>query len=307
MLNVDSNADTDNKLCNIQLSHIEALAQQRQSTVLVLGASNIDIDMLPALYDTLRLNGHCKQLDVVLYGRGGIVNAARRIALLLHQFCDKLCFMVPHYCESAATLLALSGHEIIAGPLAIFSPIDPQLQSAGNGTDAPSSLSSQDVRLFGQMMKDWFSVDDDEAQAQSASLLCNSIFPTTLTSFYRSTLELQQIGKQLLSYNLPQSDDAGVSKIIDQLIYGYHSHSYAITREELMALGINITADVQSETLAWHIAADIRANLGRGACKTVDDGWHDVIIATAHSIRLRSCKPDSPAPYWQIQQEVVSQ
>lgn len=294
---------SNHNYCNIQHSNIEVLEQQRKSTVLVLAASNLDIDILPSLYDTLINIGHSKQLDVVLYSQGGIVNAVRRIAMLLHQFCDKLCFIVPHYCESAATLLALSGNEIIAGPLAIFSPIDPQLQSADSDTNTPSSLSSQDVRLFGKMMESWFSVDESQAQTQSATLLSSAIFPTTLTSFYRSTLELQQIGRQLLKYNQPLLDDNERSNIIDQLICGYHSHSYAITREELMALGLNINELHRNESLAWEIATDIRSNLGASVSQSIEAGWHDVIIATAQSLKLRSCNSTSPAPFWHEQQE----
>ncbi|WP_037459573.1 SDH family Clp fold serine proteinase [Shewanella sp. HN-41] len=280
---------------------IKRLESQRDSKVLVLAASQLDIELLPALYNSLQQLGHVRRLDVVLYGRGGIVNAVRRIALLLREFCDTLCFIVPHHCESAATLLCLSGHEIIAGPLAIFSPIDPALQAgASNHEEVPSSLSSQDVRLFSQMMRDWFKLDDDEVKAQSASHLCNSIFPTTLTSFYRSTLELQQIGEQLLAFQLPEQEQGIRSKLVEQLQYGYHSHTYAITREELAQLGLKMKQAPLVDATAWKIAEQIRAKLGPGACESLDAGWCDAIIATANETRGRWCHPERPSPCWKI-------
>lgn len=280
---------------------IKMLESQRNSKVLVLAASQLDIELLPTLYNNLRQLGHVERLDVVLYGRGGIVNGVRRIALLLREFCDTLSFIVPHHCESSATLLCLSGHEIIAGPLAIFSPIDPALQAADpNHDEAPSSLSSQDVRLFSQMMRDWFKLDDDEVKAQSASHLCNSIFPTTLTSFYRSTLELQQIGEQLLAFQLPEQEQSIRSKIVEQLQYGYHSHSYAITREELTQLGLKIKLDPHIDVTAWKMAEQIRANLGAGTCESLEDGWYDAIIATAYEVSGRWCHPERPSHCWKI-------
>ncbi|PIW61590.1 hypothetical protein [Shewanella sp. CG12_big_fil_rev_8_21_14_0_65_47_15] len=285
----------------LNLDTIRALESQRDSKVLVLAASQLDIELMPALYNCLRQLGHVERLDVVLYSRGGIVNGVRRIALLLREFCHTLTFIVPHYCESSATLLCLSGHEIIAGPLAVFSPIDPALHSAEpNNGNTPSSLSSQDVRLFSQMMKEWFELDDDEARAQSASHLCSSIFPTTLTSFYRSTLELQQIGEQLLAFQLPEQEPGLRTKIVAQLQYGYHSHTYAITREEMTQLGLKIRQDPRLEVRAWELAEQIRANLGPGACQSLDDGWFDAIIATAHDVNGRWCHPERPSPCWKI-------
>ncbi len=79
-----------------QIIDIESL---RDSKVLVLSASNLELEILPQLYDQLLTMGKVKRLDVVLQSRGGIVNAARRIALLLRQFTEHLCFIVPYYCE----------------------------------------------------------------------------------------------------------------------------------------------------------------------------------------------------------------
>ncbi|MGH2448211.1 MAG: SDH family Clp fold serine proteinase, partial [Chloroflexota bacterium] len=72
---------------------IEAIESHRSSTVLVLGASSLDIELLPMLYDSLREIGRIGSLDVLLYCRGGLVSGARRIALLLHEHTDSLGFI----------------------------------------------------------------------------------------------------------------------------------------------------------------------------------------------------------------------
>jgi len=71
---------------------IEEIEQRRSARLLVFAASNLDIELLPALYDTLREIGRGERLDVLLSCRGGAVTAARRIALLLHDFTDRLAF-----------------------------------------------------------------------------------------------------------------------------------------------------------------------------------------------------------------------
>jgi ClpP class serine protease len=150
------------------LDQIQKIEKLRNSQVIVLAASNLELEILPSLYQQLLNMGKVDRLDVVLHGRGGVVNAARRIALLLRKFTNHLCFIVPYYCESSATILTLAADEIIAGELAVFTPIDPHLQGEGHSEHAtPSALSCLDIKMFGEMSKSWFGVDAKEASEQS--------------------------------------------------------------------------------------------------------------------------------------------
>lgn len=254
------------------------LEKTRNSRVLVLAASNLEIELLPELYRVLRSLDKVKRLDVLIYSRGGVVNGVRRLAMILREYCEHLTFIVPHYCESSATLLCLAGDEIIASSTAIFSPIDPQLQSQGSDEHStPVSISSQDVRLFRQVMSDWFELNDAEASVQAVQQIGQGIFPTTLTSFYRATKELEEIGMQLLTLSLPKQTTEFRASIVNNLIYGYHSHSYAICGEELLQLGLNVSRDDSVEELAWRIVERIHSILGPGNGDTAS--WCDAIIA----------------------------
>src|SRR5688500_13269430 len=214
--------------------YIEELEARRGSTVLVFAASHLELDLLPELYDTLRGLGRPARLDVVFYCKGGVVNAARRIALLLHEFTGHLAFIVPHRCESAGTITALAAREIIAGPVAVFSPIDPLLQASPSGPgEGPLAISSEDVRLFSQMAKDWFCLEEGEAKRQAMSVLFEDIFPTTLTSFYRSILAARAICAELLSLHMAHAPEAQRARIAEQLLFGHHSPTYALTRDDM--------------------------------------------------------------------------
>ncbi len=279
-----------------QIKEIESL---RDSQVLVLAASNLELEMLPQLYEQLLKIGKVKRLDVVLHSRGGIVNSARRIALLLRQFTDHLCFIIPYYCESSATILTLAADEIIAGDLAIFTPIDPHLHGGCDADGAEStSMSCLDIKMFGNMSEDWFGVNANEAREQSLSLLCNSIFPPTLTAFYRTTLELQQIGEELIRYQLPELDLEGRSKIVQHLLFNYHSHNYAITREEMIAIGLKVKSDLTIEPLAWEISQILQTVVGGGLRQTMDEPWKDMLIATSAQVVLREKRNDGFMPRW---------
>jgi hypothetical protein len=280
--------------------HIEALEAKRGSTVLVFAASHLELDLLPELYDTLRGLGRPSRLDVVFYCRGGVVNAARRIALMLHEFTGHLAFIVPHRCESSGTLTALAARELIAGPVAVFSPIDPQLQSSPSAQgEGPHAISSEDVRLFSQMAKDWFGLKAGEAKRQALSVLCQNIFPTTLTSFYRSILESRDICTELLSLHMAQKTDAQRRRIAQQLLFGHHSHTYALTRDDMAALGLPIRRDEPVEDIAWEIARGVRGTLGGGVRRSLEDGWFDAVFATRGGARRRRHGQDGLEPVWE--------
>lgn len=280
------------------LAHIQRIEALRESRLLVLAASHLEIELLPQLYEQCREIGRVPRLDILLHGKGGEVHAARRIALLLRAFGAQVNFIVPYYCESAATLLALSGSEIIAGDLAIFTPIDPHLQGSADDSAPDVAMSSQDVRLFGDMSEAWFGVAADEARQQSLGLLCNSVFPPTLTAFYRTTQELQQIGEELIAYQLPASSVDTRRQIVEQLAFGYHSHGYPLTGGDLARLGLNVHRHAEVEEAAWAISRHLQAQVGGGARASLDAPRVDALIATRHRICVRERHPEGFNPQW---------
>lgn len=274
--------------------HISRIERARDSRVLVLAASHLDNEILPALYDACEEIGPAARLDVVLHGRGGVVNAARRIALLLRARAERLCFIVPFHCESAATLLTLCGDEIVAGELALFSPIDPQLEGAAAG----GSFSSLDIAQFGAMAQDWFGVESESARAGALSLLCNSIFPPSLTAFYRITREQAAIGEELLAFQLPGLAPAARAEIVRHLMSAYHSHNYAIGPDELARLGLRVSRDRALEQIAWSLSKLIQATVGGGLRDSVEEEWTDALLASRAGLRLRRRRPGGLAPLW---------
>ena len=67
-------------------------------------------------------------LDVLLHSPGGSPAATESIVHLLRARFNPIRFLIPHTSKSAATMLALSGNEVLLGEAAELGPIDPQLQ-----------------------------------------------------------------------------------------------------------------------------------------------------------------------------------
>lgn len=278
------------------LSQIARLEQMRESRLLVFAASHLESELLPRLYEECRNMGHVPRLDVLLHSRGGVINDARRIALLLRQFCDHLGFIVPYHCASSATLLTLAGDEIIAGDLALFSPIDPLMFGGAAGTEG--AMSCQDIRRFGDVCMDWFGMPSDEARQEALSLMCDNIFPPTLTAFYRSTQEVQHIGEELLAFQLPRQDAAKRLRIVQHLMFGYHSHNYAITGAELQELGLRIRRQPEVEAAAWEISRVLQSRIGGAQRSSEDDPWWDALCASREGAWLRQHRPDGLSARW---------
>ncbi|MBL8261278.1 MAG: hypothetical protein JNM58_02545 [Xanthomonadaceae bacterium] len=267
------------------------------SRVLVLGATHLECELLPVLHDALRRMGRVQRLDVIAYCRGGEVAVARRIGLLLHRFAERVRFIVPHHCQSAGTVMALAAHEIVAGPLAMFSPIDPHLA----GTDASgeaAAMSALDIRMFPKLAQDWFGLDETAARERALPLLCESIAPAALTAFYRSTLAVRQIGEELLALHMPEASQDARSTIVETLLFGFHAHDYTLTGEDLRAIGLNVQGDPALEDAAWTIVAELRTRMGPETRKANPRGWCDALVATRDGGFVRTRQQDMLPGDW---------
>lgn len=67
------------------------------------------------------------KIALVLHSPGGSPEVTDRIVKILRNRFSDILFLIPHSAYSAATMLALSGNEIIVHPSATLGPIDPQI------------------------------------------------------------------------------------------------------------------------------------------------------------------------------------
>lgn len=253
--------DNLNSFAINELAELEAL---RENPVIVFHATT-EYPSLRTLYECLRRIKSVECLDLVLITRGGEVNAARRIALLLHEYTQHLTILVPYYARSAGTLLCLGAHQLIMGPMAELSPIDGQIgSSVETSPDIPQMISAEDIRAFRQIAEEWFGIKREEDRLQVFALLSQRIFPPSLASFYRSDRLIRQLAGELLTYQLPKVEEHTRQQIVDQLVSGYFDHGYTITRTEAQSLGLQVTfASPEIEELIWRIQEICRQRIDK--------------------------------------------
>ena len=94
----------------------------------------IDINDVDGFTDLVNHINGSDAIDVLIHSPGGRPDATERIVFILRSRFKEVNFLIPHSAYSAATMLALSGNNIIMHPSATLGPIDPQI----NGIPARS-------------------------------------------------------------------------------------------------------------------------------------------------------------------------
>lgn len=260
-----------------QLGELQAL---RGAPVMVYSAT-INADAVRIVYECLRRVGPTPRLDLVLSTSGGLVTTARQLALLLREFTSHLTILVPEQVRSAGTLLCLSANELVLGPMAALGPIDAHIGSAGSPPpDAPGTISAEDIRVFRQMAEDWFGITREEDRLQVLALLSQRVFPTSLSSFYRSDKLIRRSAYDLLCYQLPNVEEDVRQQIVNQLVSGYDGHDHIITRVEAQRLGLRVHfPSVQEEALLWELSRAMRQQFLKHTAQPGEEGIVGLIMS----------------------------
>lgn len=212
----------------------------------------VEKDVL-AFYDCLRPLNQVDQLDLILHTGGGEVQTARKLVDLLQQKANKVCVLVPYKARSAGTLICLGADEVVMGPVAELSPIDPQISMRGSFSgNGPKSMSAEDIRCFRAMAQDWFGVADNGMEI--LTLLSEKIFPTTLTDFYRATEHVREIALTLFARQRPDLSEEQRTQRIQYLMHGFHDHDAYLNRQDAAAAGIAVQSATEAEEgVLWQI------------------------------------------------------
>ncbi len=284
-----------------QLAELQAL----RGKPVVVYSSTINNDTVRILYECLRQMGPTQRLDLVLSTAGGVVTIARRLALLLHEFTQCLTILVPYQARSAGTLLCLSANELVLGPMSELSPIDAHIGSAKAPLpDVPSMISAEDIRAFQQMAEDWFGVNREKDRLQVLALIAQRIFPTSLSSFYRSDRLVRQAAHELLRYQLSDTEDSVRQRIVDQLVGGYNAHDHVITRIDAQTLGLRVRfTSLQEEILLWDLSKMIQQQFLAYHGQSDEEGITGLIMSADFCARQVQRWVDAPGiQVWQVEE-----
>lgn len=245
---------------------IKLIQQQRNSKVIVYFTGDRPIGPLPAsrmaedavrpLYDHLLSTGNCKNIDLLIYSRGGDVSVPWRIVSMFREFCDEFTVIVPYKAQSAATLLSLGADKIYMGKKAELGPIDPTLVRVMTGETAgpPQEISVEDVNSYLSFIRERANITDQSALAQVVSILANNLTPLTLGSVNRQNSHIRLVARKLLTSRREKLDEAKINSIIETLTEKIYSHGHGIGRREAKEIGLLIEIPEEPlESAIWNL------------------------------------------------------
>lgn len=230
-------------MTTLPFSALAELARRRGTTVLAYCAREQPPKLLAAgdveiLHQALRALGRGQRLDFILQTDGGLVTVGHRIARLLRDYASRLTIFLPSRARSSGTLICLAADELVFGPLGELSPLDPFIRSGKEMAEGPPGIYAEDIRAFPAMAREWFGLKSEASRLQALSLLSQKIFPTTLSSFYRSDRYVRKVAQELLAHQLPKAGAARRARIVDQLIRAYPDHAHGVTLAEARQIGL---------------------------------------------------------------------
>jgi hypothetical protein len=202
----------------------------------VVGPTSIDLGDVDGFTDLIdATTKSATAVDVLVHSPGGSPEATERIvSILRNRFAKDVQFLVPHSAYSAATMLVLSGNQVILHPSATLGPIDPQV----NGMPARS------IRRGFEKIRELLRNEGPEA------------LPAYLPLIEKHSIEILEIcddslklSKELVTEWLAKYMFAGVenSDVINRAVeffsdYDTHkTHSRPLMFDKLDPLGLKIT------------------------------------------------------------------
>ena len=153
-----------------RLELIKQIEEERNSAVIcyITGdrdkfSTKIGEDVIPILFRHLELIGNRKNIDLLLYTRGGDMVAPIRIVKLIRNYCKKFSVLVPFRAHSAGTLIALGADEIVMTKLGELTPVDPTTGHPFNPRDPANQknvipISVEDITsylLLAKIKEEW--------------------------------------------------------------------------------------------------------------------------------------------------------
>jgi len=238
------------------------------------------------------------KIDILLHSPGGSAEAAESIVALLRDRFSYIRFIIPNVAKSAATMLAMSGEQLLMDDRSELGPTDPQMifTQQGRVIVAPA-----------QAIKDQFKAAQDEINADPNKL--PSWVP--ILGWYGPALLAQcdnhlALAEELVSKWLEQYMFAGdpQAKEKAEQIAGYladhnrfRSHERSVGIADLQALDANIL-DMRTEPELHDAVRDLYTAItltfmNTGAYKIVENSNGEALIGMLN-INIQQQPPQEP-------------
>lgn len=145
--------------------------------------------------DTMRELDNSKGLDVLIESPGGLGTVAESIADMLRLRFNSIRFIIPNMAKSAATILCLSGDEILMNEQSEIGPIDPQMPQRMPNGEIRYSPAFLIIKQFESLLQT--SIANPNAGAILAPYL-QMYFPSFLQDCFNAIEFSKKVAEELL-------------------------------------------------------------------------------------------------------------
>ncbi|HWS85270.1 MAG TPA: hypothetical protein VN207_13530 [Ktedonobacteraceae bacterium] len=223
------------------------------------------------------------KIDILLHSPGGLAEATESIVALLRERFSHIRFIIPNVAKSAATMLAMSGEQLLMDDRSELGPTDPQM------------IFRQDGRLIvapAQAIKDQFKTAQDEINNDPKKLpswvpILGWYGPALLTQCDNHlALAAELVSKWLKQYMFagnPEGEEKA-EKLAEYLANHnkFRSHSRRVGMADLQTYGANIL-DMRTEPELHDAVRDLYTAITltfshTGAYKIVENSDGEALI-----------------------------
>ncbi|RIY41977.1 SDH family Clp fold serine proteinase [Neopusillimonas maritima] len=228
----------------------------------IIVSRGIDRQLHYDLSRRIQENKAQKSCTLFLTTRGGDPNGGYRIGRCLRHHYEHIRLVVPSYCKSAGTLVAIAADELAIGDLGELGPLDVQVRKQNEMLENNSGLDfneSMEAALQHVMRAFRYALVDirggtristrlagDFATKVAASIaapLYSQIDPNRVGEMQRAIAIALEYGQRLNDLSKSLTDHDSLRK----LVADYPSHSFVIDRKEAGTLFANVSHPTEME------------------------------------------------------------
>lgn len=200
-----------------------------------------------------------KNVILILVTEGGNADSAFRMMRFLQSSYQRVTALVPGWCKSAGTLMAIGAHELLMGNLGELGPLDVQIVKADEMDEQKSGLVAE--AAFEKMQQEAYKffigfVRDIGASEYRVTLktasdiaakltigvvqpIFDKLEPVTIGEDFRSNRLAQAYAERLNMHSKNLRRDRQLDAL-ENLLSGYPSHGFVIDFKEAQALFRNV-------------------------------------------------------------------
>ena len=161
---------------------------------------------------------------------GGAMASSYKIARAVRTCLEEIITFVPHIAASGGTLLALTGNEIVMGPMSHITPLDAQISCKGTKVSASSFM-----HFFTRASR-WFEKVTPHEAPYPRKALADKLDPLIMEEWSGLTTTASDYVEEIL--DLAGYEES--AEIAQLLVIGFPSHNYVITPEKAKDIGLKV-------------------------------------------------------------------